>query len=87
LRDHYPAPAGIRESWVIAQRQLVSFRTDRKLVGKQRQQFFTYRGSRVIVTYHPSYLLRNPPAKRHVWDDLQMLLKEMGIELPAKPAG
>ena len=56
-------------------------------VGKLRQRFFTYRGSRVVVTYHPSYLLRNPSAKRHVWDDMLMLLKEMGITLPVKADG
>ena len=50
-------------------------------VGKMRGQFFSYRGSRVVVTYHPAYLLRNPDAKRKVWDDMKMLLKEMGIQL------
>jgi DNA polymerase len=43
-----------------------------------------YRGSRVLVTYHPSYLLRNPDAKKFVWDDMQMLLKEMGLPVPKR---
>ena len=50
-------------------------------VGKLRGQFFKYRGSRVLVTYHPAYLLRNPSAKRLVWDDMKRLLNEMGISL------
>jgi DNA polymerase len=32
-----------------------------------------------LVTYHPSYLLRNESAKRFVWDDMQMLMREMGL--------
>jgi DNA polymerase len=48
-------------------------------VGKLRGRFHGYRDSRVLVTYHPSYLLRNPSAKKLVWDDMKILLKEMGI--------
>jgi len=56
---------------------------DSKLsIGKMRGQFFEYRGARVLCTYHPSYLLRNPAAKRDVWEDMQLLMKEMGIEIP-----
>lgn len=33
--------------------------------------------AKVLCTFHPAYLLRNPPAKEHVWNDLQLLLKEM----------
>ncbi len=50
-------------------------------IGRLRGQFFHYRGSRVVVTYHPAYLLRNPSAKRQVWDDMKMLLREMGISV------
>lgn len=53
-------------------------------IGKLRGRFHTYRGSKVLATYHPSYLLRNPDAKKFVWQDMQMLLAEMGIELPKK---
>ena len=51
-------------------------------VGKLRGRFHRYRDSKVLVTYHPSYLLRNPSAKKYVWDDLQILLKDMGITVP-----
>lgn len=51
-------------------------------VGQLRGRFHEYRGSRVIVTYHPSYLLRTPAMKRHTWDDMKMLMQAMGIPIP-----
>jgi uracil-DNA glycosylase len=55
-------------------------------IGKLRKRFFDYRGCRVLCTYHPAYLLRNPAAKKDVWDDMQLLMAEMGIALPVKSA-
>lgn len=55
-------------------------------VGKLRGRFHQYRDSKVLVTYHPSYLLRNPAAKKYVWEDMQILLKDMGITLPPRSA-
>jgi uracil-DNA glycosylase len=54
-------------------------------IGKLRGQLFQYGRARVLCTYHPSYLLRNPAAKKDVWDDLKFLFREMGIDLSAKP--
>lgn len=54
-----------------------------RLRGKWRR----YRGIATIVTYHPSYLLRNPSAKKEAWDDLQMLMKAMGLKLPERKKG
>jgi DNA polymerase len=51
-------------------------------IGRMRGKFYDYRGIRVMCTYHPAYLLRNPSAKRQTWEDMQMLMAEMGIELP-----
>jgi len=51
-------------------------------IGRLRGRFHDWRGIRVMATYHPAYLLRNPPAKRMVWDDMKMLMKEMGIKMP-----
>jgi uracil-DNA glycosylase family 4 len=51
-------------------------------IGKLRGKFHRYRGIPVIATYHPAYLLRNPSAKKLVWEDMQLLMVEMGIELP-----
>ncbi|MEQ8791056.1 MAG: uracil-DNA glycosylase [Pirellulaceae bacterium] len=51
-------------------------------IGKLRGSFHDYRGIKVVATYHPAYLLRNPAAKRHTWDDMKMLLRDMGVEIP-----
>ncbi len=50
------------------------------LIGKLRGRMLDFNGMRVLCTYHPSYLLRNPPAKRLVWDDIQVLMAEMGLK-------
>lgn len=51
-------------------------------VGKLRGKIHDYRGRKVVVTYHPAYLLRNPNAKKHTWDDVQILMREMGLPIP-----
>ena len=53
-------------------------------LGRLRGQLHPWRWAQVLVTYHPAYLLRNPAAKRQVWDDMQLLLQHMGIELPPR---
>jgi DNA polymerase len=45
-------------------------------VGSMRGKTYRWRGAKLIVTYHPAYLLRSPGAKRPVWDDLQRLAQE-----------
>ncbi|MEK6236026.1 MAG: uracil-DNA glycosylase, partial [Planctomycetales bacterium] len=54
-------------------------------VGRLRGKFHDYRGAKVICTYHPSFLLRNPDAKRATWDDVKMLLREMGADWIQEP--
>ncbi len=61
-------------------------RTD-ETIGKLRGRWFEYGEATVICTYHPSYLLRNPAAKRDVWDDMQHLMARMGIDMPKKGPG
>jgi DNA polymerase len=51
-------------------------------VGKLRGRFHDYRNSKVVVTYHPAYLLRSPDQKRKTWEDMKMLMRAMGIEIP-----
>lgn len=53
-------------------------------MGRLRGKWHRYRGILTIVTYHPAYLLRNPAAKKDTWEDLQMLMKQMGIAPPAR---
>ena len=43
--------------------------------GKLRKQVHKYKNIPLIVTYHPSYLLRNPSAKKDAWEDLQLALQ------------
>lgn len=50
-------------------------------VGKLRGRFFDYHGIKVMCTYHPSYLLRNPAAKKQVWEDMKFFMKDLGGEL------
>ena len=50
-------------------------------IGRLRGNFHDYHGIKVICTYHPAYVLRNPPAKRQVWDDIKILMAEMGISV------
>jgi DNA polymerase len=51
-------------------------------IGKLRKRFHDYHGTPVMATYHPAYLLRNPAAKKDVWEDMQMLLARLGKPVP-----
>jgi uracil-DNA glycosylase family 4 len=53
-------------------------------MGRLRGRWHRYRGIPTVVTWHPAYLLRNPAAKKESWDDLQMLMKAMGIKPPER---
>jgi DNA polymerase len=46
-------------------------------IGSLRGRVHQFGEIKVICTYHPAYVLRNPPAKRQVWEDIQMLMREM----------
>jgi uracil-DNA glycosylase len=48
-------------------------------ISKVRGRFFDYKGIKVMPTYHPAYLLRNPDKKRDVWEDVQKIMKVAGI--------
>ncbi len=59
-------------------------------IGRLRGRFHEYYTSpeaepiKLMATYHPAYLLRNysPDNRRKVWDDMQKVLSELGMELP-----
>jgi uracil-DNA glycosylase len=42
-------------------------------ISRLRGQFIDYRGARLMATFHPAYLLRNPGEKRKVWEDVQKI--------------
>jgi uracil-DNA glycosylase family 4 len=44
-----------------------------------RGRFHSYHGIPLMPTYHPAYLLRNPAAKKQVWEDVQKIMKELEL--------
>jgi DNA polymerase len=48
-------------------------------IGRLRGRLHQFRGIPLLCTYHPAYLLRNPAAKKDVWEDVQILMREMGL--------
>lgn len=44
-------------------------------ISRLRGRVFEYRGSKLIPTFHPAYLLRNPSSKREVWEDMKLVSK------------
>jgi DNA polymerase len=52
-------------------------------IGRMREKFYQHGAAKVLCTYHPSYLLRNPAAKKPVWEDMKLLLKDMGLAPPS----
>jgi uracil-DNA glycosylase len=47
-------------------------------ISKLKGRFHDYNGIRVLPTYHPAYLLRNPGKKRDVWEDMKILMNALG---------
>ncbi len=55
-------------------------------LGRLRGRVHDYEGIKVVCTYHPAYLLRAPNMKRAAWEDLQLLMREMGLPVPSGPS-
>ena len=51
-----------------------------------RGRVHSFRGTKLIVTYHPAFLLRDPRQKKEAWADLQIAMRELGLKPPSKPA-
>jgi uracil-DNA glycosylase len=49
-----------------------------------RGRWFDFRGTKLAVTYHPAFLLRDPRQKKETWKDLQMVMRELGLAIPTK---
>jgi DNA polymerase len=57
-------------------------------IGRLRGYVHDYHGTPLVATYHPAYLLRNPPEKAKVWEDMKVVLKLLGRPVPkGKAAG
>lgn len=53
-------------------------------ISKFRGEWFEFRNAKLMPTYHPAYLLRNPAAKADVWKDLQKVMAVLGLQAPKK---
>jgi DNA polymerase len=53
-------------------------KTDAKITAL-RGKFYDLEGIKVIPTYHPAFLLRNPERKREVWEDMKKIAELMGL--------
>jgi uracil-DNA glycosylase family 4 len=51
-----------------------------------RGRWYDFRGTKLAVTYHPAFLLRDPRQKKEAWKDLQMVMKELGLKAPVQKA-
>lgn len=60
-----------------------------KSLGSIRGKWQTFNGTPLMVTYHPSYLLRygTPQAKRQVWEDLLQVMEKVGLPISEKQRG
>lgn len=50
-------------------------------ITSERGHWYSFMDISLMPTYHPAYLLRNPSAKRQVWEDVQKIMKHMGLEV------
>jgi uracil-DNA glycosylase family 4 len=49
-------------------------------ISRFRGTWIDYRNTKLMATYHPAYLLRNPAAKSEVWKDLQKVMAHLGLQ-------
>jgi uracil-DNA glycosylase family 4 len=56
-------------------------------LARLRGRLHDVRGAKLIVTYHPAYLLRDPTQKKEAWKDLQIAMRELGLQPPARTEG
>lgn len=49
-------------------------------LARLRGRLHEARGAKLIVTYHPAYLLRDPTQKKEAWKDLQLAMAELGLK-------
>src|SRR5262245_38129085 len=49
-------------------------------ISRLRGRIYDYRGAKLIPTFHPAYLLRNPSSKRDVWEDMKVVKRLLKAE-------
>jgi uracil-DNA glycosylase len=50
-------------------------------ISRLRGRVYDYRGAKLIPTFHPAYLLRNPSSKREVWEDMKLVRELLKSEV------
>ena len=72
-------PLGQRASEALLSRDVA--------IAEIRGKFADFRGIPLLPTFHPSHLVRNPLAKKEVWEDLQNVAKRIGWKIPKRATG
>src|SRR6202163_2722800 len=54
-------------------------------ISRFRGNWYDFRNTKLLATYHPAYLLRNPAAKSEVWKDLQKVMAHLGLKPKKSP--
>ncbi len=49
-------------------------------ITKLRGSWYEWRGKKLMPTFHPAYILRNPAAKKEFWEDLKLVMEELGLK-------
>jgi uracil-DNA glycosylase len=49
-------------------------------ISRLRGRIYDFRGAKLIPTFHPAYLLRNPSSKREVWEDMKVARRLLNPE-------
>ena len=57
---------------------------DPTAISRLRGSWREYEGVRLMPTFHPAYLLRSPGEKAKAWEDLKLVVRELGRTLPAR---
>lgn len=73
----------VNPKWIICWGSVAAqnLLNEKRSVGRLRGQTFQHGDAQVMCTYHPSYLLRNESAKKFVWEDMKLFMKQQGVEL------
>ncbi|MGC3999628.1 MAG: uracil-DNA glycosylase [Anaeromyxobacter sp.] len=53
-------------------------------ISRLRGRWASYEGVKLMPTFHPAYLLRSPDEKKKAWEDLQLVMRELGKPLPGR---
>ena len=74
-------PKAIVALGAVAARTLLAINAP---MSELRGRWYDFRGTKLAVTYHPAFLLRDPRQKKETWKDLQMVMGELGLQPPAR---